>query len=381
MVYQNDFLINISALYRYTQKYFDRNMAAYNIGSGQLVFLLLIYEHEGITMQQIAAMADIDKGTTTKSIKKLVDEGLVEISIDESDKRIKRLYTTERTGNIINDLYQFRNDYVNQLTKNLSEGEIEQELKAIERLTRNAHEIVPDEEYSQIRFGGIQKLTLLDYPGEVACTIFTAGCNLRCPFCHNRDLVFIPENFVNVDPDDILEFLKKRYGILEAVCITGGEPLLQPGLLDFLRQVKDIGYKIKLDTNGLYPDKLKQAVESGYVDYVAMDIKNSPEKYAQTTGININENALERIRTSISYLLSGVVDYEFRTTVVRQLHTQEDLVGAAKMIAGAENYYLQQFVDSGRCIEQGFTAYDRTEMEELANAVRKIIPNVQLRGV
>ncbi|MBQ1877896.1 MAG: anaerobic ribonucleoside-triphosphate reductase activating protein [Erysipelotrichaceae bacterium] len=381
MVYQNDFLINISALYRYTQKYFDRNMATYNIGSGQLVFLLLIYEHEGITMQQIAAMADIDKGTTTKSIKKLVDEGLVEISIDESDKRIKRLYTTERTGNIINDLYQFRNDYVNQLTKNLSEGEIEQELKAIERLTRNAHEIVPDEEYSQIRFGGIQKLTLLDYPGEVACTIFTAGCNLRCPFCHNRDLVFIPENFVNVDPDDILEFLKKRYGILEAVCITGGEPLLQPGLLDFLRQVKDIGYKIKLDTNGLYPDKLKQAVESGYVDYVAMDIKNSPEKYAQTTGININENALDRIRTSISYLLSGVVDYEFRTTVVRQLHTEEDLLGAARMIAGAENYYLQQFVDSGRCIEQGFTAYDRAEMEELANAVRKIIPNVQLRGV
>ncbi|MBQ9036658.1 MAG: anaerobic ribonucleoside-triphosphate reductase activating protein [Erysipelotrichaceae bacterium] len=381
MNYQNDFLINISALYRYTQRYFDKNMAAFNIGSGQMIFLLLIYEHEGIAMQQLTDMADIDKGTTTKSIKKLVDEGYVEIRVDESDKRVKRLYTTKKATGIINDLYGFRNEFVNQLMKNLDEETIEREMRVMDTITRNAKEIVPDESYSQIKIAGLQKLTLLDYPGQVACTIFTAGCNMKCPFCHNRDLVFIPENFVPEDPDDIIEFLNKRKGIIDAVCITGGEPLLQAGLLDFLKQVKELGYKVKVDTNGLFPDRLKKIVESGYVDYVAMDIKNSIGKYGFTTGVSENDNLTKQIRKSINYLLSDVIDYEFRTTVVREFHSKEDLVEAARMIKGAKNYYLQQFVDSGRCIEAGFTAYSREEMLELQREVQKIIPNVQLRGV
>lgn len=381
MNYQNDFLINISALYRYTQRYFDKNMAGFNIGSGQMIFLLLIYEHEGITMQQLTDMADIDKGTTTKSIKKLVDEGYVEIKVDETDKRVKRVYTTKKAAGIINDLYGFRNEFVNQLMKNLDEETIEREMRVMDTITRNAKEIVPDESYSQIKIAGLQKLTLLDYPGQVACTIFTAGCNMKCPFCHNKDLVFIPENFVPEDPDDIIEFLNKRKGIIDAVCITGGEPMLQAGLLDFLKQVKELGYKVKVDTNGLFPDRLKKVVESGYVDYIAMDIKNSLDKYGQTTGIAENDNLTRQIRKSINYLLSDVIDYEFRTTVVREFHTKEDLVEAARMIKGAKNYYLQQFVDSGRCIEAGFTAYSKEEMLDIQKEIQKIIPNVQLRGV
>lgn len=381
MNYQNDFLINVSALYRYTQKYFDKNMAVFNIGSGQMVFLLLIYEHEGISMQQLSEMADIDKGTTTKSIRKLIDENFVEIRTDENDKRVKRIYTTKKAAGIINDLYRFRNDYVNQLMKGLDEETINREIGVIEQITQNAREIVPDDSYSDIKIAGLQKLTLLDYPGQVACTIFTAGCNMKCPFCHNKDLVFIPENSTYEDPDDIIEFLAKRRGIIDAVCITGGEPTLQAGLIDFIRQIKEMGYKVKVDTNGLNPTRLKQIVESGYVDYIAMDVKNSLGKYALTAGVIEADNLQKQIKKSINYLLSDVIDYEFRTTVVRQFHTKEDLIEIARMIRGAKHYYLQQFVDSGRCIEEGFTAYSKDEMQELCDEVRKIIPEVQLRGV
>ena len=204
---------------------------------------------------------------------------------------------------------------------------------------------------------------------------------MRCPFCHNKDLVYIPENFTYSDPDDILDFLSKRQGVLDGVCITGGEPCLQPGLLDFVKQIKELGFKVKIDTNGLMPDKLKQLVESGCVDYVAMDIKNSFDKYERTAGLTNSEAMLKQIKKSINYLLSGVVEYEFRTTVVKELHTKEDLVSIAKMIKGADHYYLQQFVDSGRCIEEGYTAYNKEEMEDLLNEVKKVNENVQLRGV
>ncbi len=381
MNYQNDFLINVSALYRFTQKYFDRHMAGFNLGSGQLVFMLLVNEHEGITMQQLSVYADIDKGTTTKSIKRLVDEGYVEIRSDENDKRIKRIYSLKKARDIINDLYALRNEFTGQVMKNLDDEEAEKQVAALHRMVVNAREVVPDESYAQIKLGGIQKLTLLDYPGKVACTVFTAGCNMRCPFCHNKDLVFIPDNFTYTDPDDILDFLSKRQGILDAVCITGGEPMLQPGLLDFVKQIKELGYMVKVDTNGLMPDKLKQLVESGCVDYIAMDIKNSFGKYEATAGLVNGENMVKQIKKSINYLLSGVVDYEFRTTVVRELHTREDLISIARYIKNAKNYYLQQFVDSGKCIQEGFTSYTKEEMEDLLTEIRKVNENVQLRGV
>lgn len=377
---QNDFLLNISSLYRYTQKYFDKKLMEYNIGSGQLLFLFLINENEGISMQQLSNMVDIDKGTTTKSIKKLVDEGYVDIITDENDKRVRKLYLTEKTGKIINELYSLRNDFVYQVTKDLS-TEDEDKLKVLADITNNARVIAPNDSYEKIKFGGIQKLTLLDFPGQVACTLFTVGCNMKCPFCHNKDLVFVPENMNYLDPDDILDFLNKRQGVIDAVCITGGEPLLQEGLLEFLGQVKQLGYKVKVDTNGLYPDRLKEFVESGYVDYVAMDIKNSFEKYALTIGLNDSEELIKTIKKSMNYLLNSDINYEFRTTVVKEYHNKEDLIELAKNIKGVKNYYLQQFVDSGKCIKEGLSSYDENEMKDLFESVKEIIPNVQLRGV
>ncbi|MBE6124700.1 MAG: anaerobic ribonucleoside-triphosphate reductase activating protein [Erysipelotrichaceae bacterium] len=375
---QNNFLIDISVLYRYTQKYFDRHLAQYGIGSGQMIFLLLINEHEGITMQQLTVMADFDKGTTTKNLQRLVEQDYIVIGPDENDKRVRRLYTTRKTRDIINNLYEIRNECCNRLMKGLNNEEVEEQ---IHRLTANSHDIVPDEEYSQMRIGGLQKLTLLDYPNHVSCTVFTAGCNMKCPFCHNRDLVFIPENFEFYNPESIFEYLRKRQGTLDAVAITGGEPLLQPGLRDFIMEVRKLGFKVKLDTNGYYPDKLKKLVDEGLIDYVAMDVKAPLPKYPVTVGLPESGFHTEQIQKSIKYLLSGTVDYEFRTTVVREFHTKEDLVAIAKMIKGCKHYYLQQFVDSGRCIEQGFSAYNREEMYELKEEVAKYIPEVELRGI
>ena len=375
---QNNFLIDISVLYRYTQKYFDRHLAQYGIGSGQMIFLLLINEHEGITMQQLTVMADFDKGTTTKNLQRLVEQDYIVMGTDENDKRVRRLYTTRKTRDIINNLYEIRNECCNQLMKGLNNEEVEEQ---IHRLTANSHDIVPDEEYSQMRIGGLQKLTLLDYPNHVSCTVFTAGCNMKCPFCHNRDLVFIPENFEFYNPESIFEYLRKRQGTLDAVAITGGEPLLQPGLRDFIMEVRKLGFKVKLDTNGYYPDKLKKLVDEGLIDYVAMDVKAPLPKYPVTVGLPESGFHTEQIQESIRYLLSGAVDYEFRTTVVREFHTKEDLVAIAKMIKGCKHYYLQQFVDSGRCIEQGFSAYNREEMYELKEEVAKYIPEVELRGI
>ena len=227
---------------------------------------------------------------------------------------------------------------------------------------------------------GLQKLTLLDYPGKVACTVFTAGCNFRCPFCHNAGLVLPDRLFQDITEEEILAFLKKRAGILDGVAVTGGEPLLHKELPAFLRHVKDLGYLVKLDTNGSFPDRLEAVLSEGLVDRVAMDIKNSPDLYAKTAGIPHLD--LANIERSKNLLLTGSVEFEFRTTVVKGLHTRESLIEAAKWIAGAKEYYLQQFKDSGDVIAiSGLSAYDEQEMHALAEAVSLYVPGVQVRGI
>lgn len=226
---------------------------------------------------------------------------------------------------------------------------------------------------------GLQKLTLLDYPEKVACTIFTAGCNFRCPFCHNASLVTHVDPHNEMQKEEVLGFLRKRQGILDGVCISGGEPLLQPDIEEFLVEVKDIGYAVKLDTNGSNAVLLRRLVEQGLVDYVAMDIKNAPEKYGETIGIKGYH--LENILQSVDFLLSGAVPYEFRTTVVRELHKREDFAAIGRWIRGAERYYLQGFVDSGDLIQPGLRGYTKDIMEQALEIVRRNVPNAELRGV
>ena len=231
-----------------------------------------------------------------------------------------------------------------------------------------------------MRIAGLQKMTLLDYPGRVACTIFTGGCNLRCPFCHNAPLVLPGEETPILSEEEILAFLRTRQGLLDGVAITGGEPLLHADMGAFLEKIRALGFAVKLDTNGTFPDRLEALIGAGLVDRVAMDIKNGPSRYAETVGLpRVDLTALER---SKELLLRGTVDYEFRTTVVRGLHTEESLLEAARWIAGAREYYLQQYKDSGHVIDAaGLGSYSESEMRALAAAVREIVPTVRVRGV
>ena len=227
---------------------------------------------------------------------------------------------------------------------------------------------------------GLQKLTLLDFPGTVACTVFTGGCNFRCPFCHNAPLVLPEELNRDNEEEQVLAFLKRRVGVLDGVAITGGEPLLHKDMPAFLEKIRAMGYKIKLDTNGSFPDRLEEIVKDGLVDRVAVDIKNSPALYAKTVGLERFD--LKPIERTKDFLLSGVVEYEFRTTVVKGLHTRESLIEAAQWIAGAKEYYLQQFKDSGHVLDiGGLGAFDGDEMHALAEAVRPWVPSVQVRGI
>ncbi|MBP3891448.1 MAG: anaerobic ribonucleoside-triphosphate reductase activating protein [Solobacterium sp.] len=375
----SNFLIHLSILYRNMQKYFDRVLAKYEIGSGQLFYLFYIYENEGISMQETSRISEVDKGTTTKSINRLIEQGYVRAQTDENDHRVKRLYTTAKAAEIMNDLYELRNEYRNILANGVAFDAFEEMLAQACENSRT--EIVEEENLSNIKIGGLQKLTLLDYPGKAAATIFTSGCNFKCPYCHNRDLVFVPDNYAYLNAEEVLEYLEKRKGVLDGVCISGGEPLLQEGLLDFIKQIKRLNYLVKIDTNGNHPERLKKLVDSGYVDYVAMDVKNSPDKYAATVGLNEDVFQLSHIKESISYLLTCDIDYEFRTTVVKEFHTKEDLIDIGRWIRGAKHYYLQQYVESGNVIQPGFSAYDKEEMEDLLEEVKALVPTAQLRGM
>lgn len=224
---------------------------------------------------------------------------------------------------------------------------------------------------------GIQKLTLVDFPHYTSCILFSGGCNFRCPFCQNSSLVLDPMSQGVIDEDEIFSFLKKRKRMLEGVVITGGEPTLNSDLLLFMEKIKDLGYKVKLDTNGYKPDVLESAINKHIVDYVAMDIKTSLDEYPRLTGIkNINT---ELIRESISILLKEEVDYEFRTTVVKELHNEKNFEKIGKIVEGAKNYFLQTFIDSGNTIEKGLTSPSLEALESYKEILNSYIENVSIR--
>ncbi len=229
-----------------------------------------------------------------------------------------------------------------------------------------------------MEFAGLQKISLVDYEGKVACTLFTAGCNFRCPFCHNSDLVIYAKNVNYIPFDEILDYLNKRKGMLDAVVITGGEPTLMPDLKEKLYEIKKLGYRIKLDTNGTNPDIVKELVDLKLIDYVAMDIKNSYEGYSKTIGLESYDS--NKILESINYLLSGEVDYEFRTTLVREFHTDEDIKNIAKMIQGAKRYYLQEFKNSGHCIDSSLHEVPLNDAMRFKSILLPYIKEVKLRG-
>ena len=229
-----------------------------------------------------------------------------------------------------------------------------------------------------MKIHGLQKMTLLDFPGHVACTVFTGGCDLRCPFCHNFELVDGTAPAI-MEEEELLSFLEKRRGLLDGVAFTGGEPCLQKNLPELMRKIREMGFAIKLDTNGNHPDMLEKMISEGLVDYVAMDIKNSPEKYAVTCGLETLD--LTKIRQSVEILKSGRVDYEFRTTVVAQFHAENDFRLIGQWLQGAKRYFLPSFTDGESVPYGGMSAPSREEIFRYAQIAQENIPDTQVRGV
>ena len=229
-----------------------------------------------------------------------------------------------------------------------------------------------------MKIHGLQKMTLLDYPGKVACTVFFGGCDMRCPFCHNAELLDGTAPPV-MDEKELLSFLEKRKGLLDGVAITGGEPMLQKDLPSLAARIRELGYPVKLDTNGNHPELLREMIDRGLAQYVAMDIKNAPERYAETVGIPGFD--LSPVMESVSLLLEGRTDYEFRTTVVAELHDDGSFEQIGKWIRGARRYFLQKFTDRDTVPFAGLHAPTDEQMHRWQNMLRADISQVELRGV
>ena len=230
-----------------------------------------------------------------------------------------------------------------------------------------------------MRICGLNKTTLLDYPGKVAASIFTGGCNFRCPFCQNSSLVLSPDQEPELSQEEILNFLKKRQGILDGVCITGGEPTLHKELFDFLKKIKELQYSIKLDTNGSNPAVVKELVKEGLIDKVAMDIKACPENYPNLCGLS--QVNLKSIENTVEFLMTGEIDYEFRTTAVKELHTKQDFIEIGQWLKGAKAYFLQAYRDSEEVLQPGYSSFFLEELKEFRGILLETIPLVEIRGI
>ena len=225
--------------------------------------------------------------------------------------------------------------------------------------------------------GGLQKVTLLDFPGKVACAVFLTGCNLRCPYCHNPELVLPQDSKKYISEGELFKFLVSRKGKLDGVCVTGGEPTVHPELPFLIRRIRDMGFLIKLDSNGTLPEMLEHLLREKLLDYVAMDIKNAPSRYAETCGADV----IEHIKKSAALLKTGNIDYEFRTTVCHPFHSPKCMEEIGQWLRNAKRYYIQPFVDSGNLLGSGVSVMTKSELETLLNAVKPYIPAAELRGV
>ena len=226
-------------------------------------------------------------------------------------------------------------------------------------------------------FSGLEKLSLVDFDDNLTATLFMAGCPFRCPFCHNGDLVLHPERAAKIPWAEIMDYLTKRQGVLDAVCISGGEPTLMPDLEDKIREIRALGYKIKLDSNGCHPEVIKDLVGKGLLDYVAMDIKNSKLKYDLTAGVPVY---LSKIEESVNFLMDSGIGYEFRTTIMEEFHDASDMEQIGRWIAGAKRYFLQRYIDSEYCISHHFHAIPLQKAKEYVEIIKAHVPSVGLRG-
>ena len=363
---QNDLLMDVSILYRTTQKFYDRMLQSHDLTYAQLPILLLIYENEGISMQTIAIKGQYDKGTITKNVQKLVSLGYVQIVPSKKDKRLKELYTTDKTKQIVSNIYRIRRDWWNHLIKNIPYEKLNDFTNIYQQISENASQYA-NVEPERIQFFKMKKLSMNDYPEALCTTLSTGGCNFRCPGCLKSDLVFLKEDVIPISNDSIKEHFDQRKDVIQAVCIQGGEPLMHEHLDDILMYLKDRKYLIKIDTNGTFPERLKDWVHRGLIDYVSVNIKNSKRNYKQSIGVEKAE--LSKIQETIDFLMSDGVEYQFVVDVIEELHSKETIISIGKWLHGAKKMILNTYRPNERAIQSGLHGYSRDVMDAFAKCI------------
>lgn len=372
---QSDLLLDVSILYRSTQKYYDRMLQKLHMTYAQLPILIMIYEQEGITMQQIANQGVYDKGTISKNVKNLQTMGFIRTQESKKDKRNKELYTTDQAKQIMFHVYGIRRDWWHHLTKDIQTDELDHFISLYQTMAENARRYANTETHP-IHFYQWQKVSLDAYPDQVATVLSTGGCNFRCPACVKSDLVFLQESTQEIPMDDVIDYLNKRRGIIQAVSIEGGEPLMQDGIAYFLRQVKTMGYKVKISTNGSFPDRLKELVNEQLVDYVSMRIKNGPRHYGKAIGMDTHD--VSDIQESAEFLIHGSVDYEFWWQPIKEFHNEKEIQEIAQWLQGAKRLVVAPLPAGARMIQPDLHGLPAEQIKQAIEILRGTIQDVQM---
>lgn len=368
-----------SVLYRCNQKYYDKVLAEYGIGYSQFVFLMSIFEHEGILMNELASNGSYDKGTITKSIAKLVENGFVRIEDSIKDKRAKELYATQKAMDLMPKLYSIRQEWLNYLSSDLDEESLSLYNAAMEKILNKARLYSnTDLPIENMKFYSFDKLNMKAYKGKVSSLLQVGTCNFRCKNCDRKNLVFLSSDSKTYDGNEVLEYLFERNKFLDGVVISGGEPLLNETLPLYLKSLKDTGLKIKLETNGSNFKRLKEIIDNKLVDMVSLNIKNEESLYPQTIGLA--EYDLASVKESINYLLKNKCDYEFTMTLSKEVHgnTNFNLVG--EMVKGAKSLVISNYIDSNSSITNGLTPLSMKELNDIKAILEKYIMNVEIAG-
>lgn len=374
---QSDLLMNLSVLYRSTQKYYDRMLQSIQLTYAQLPILIMIFEQEGISSNEIVNHGVYDKGTISKTVKHLEQHGFIYSVKQEEDKRNKSLYTTDYAKQIMSMVYDIRRDWWHHLIADVDEDHFEHFLKIYETMSRNARTYA-DSQPTDIHFFQWQKVSLSAFTDHVSTVLYTGGDNFRCPYYTHPELVFVQEDLEEIPLDTIKNYLEQRKGILEAVCIEGGEPLMNPKLEYFLEYVKELGYKTKVHTNGTFPEHLKRYAKKGLLDFVSLELKNGPKEYSKCIGMEGFD--IQPISDTIAFLMESNLDYQIEVQLVKGYHTPKSIQALASWIKGVKKVVVHTQIDGTKTIVPDLEALDKDQQEQCIAQLEKVIPIVQVEG-
>ncbi len=371
----NDLILDLSILYRSTSKYYDRQLKEMNLTYAQLPILILIYENEGSSMQVITNKGGYDKGTISKSIRHLEQEGYIRVVPSKKDKRNKEIYTTNIAKQSMSKVYEIRRDWWKHLTKDIEPEELDHFISLYQTMAINALAYA-DTQPVFIHFYEWQKLSLSEYPNHFSSILRMGGCNFQCPHCTKSNLVFMDENEDEIPLETIYDFLEDRKDTLDALCIEGGEPFMHKNLSIFLNKVKEFNYKIKIKTNGSYPDELKQVIRLGLVDYVELNLKNGPNYLAQTIGMTHYDSS--KIKESIDYLIQGSIPYTFSIRLVEEFHNTNSILDLAKWIEGAKKIILNTKIDENKTFKSGFHSVTKQKARQFSQILAMYVDSIEI---